>query len=608
MKRSIIVIIVVVVAIVLIGSSVAIYVNNNSSSNKKSTPDTLTVEETEYPDSLDPAVTFTTPGWEILDQVYQTLVAPNNSSQTSFLPVLATNWTVSSNGMNYTFNLRHDVTFSNGDPFNAYVMWFSLYRAMLMNQAPEFILGQNLGTNGTYGNSSFNITASTLNSIDYANPNASSLSTMNNQNQSIQVVNEYEITIHLGSGYNGYLPYNAFLMTLTTPMGMAVDPSVVMQNGGVVAGATNQNLSGYAIGTGFYKINTIVSGQSITLVENPNYWGKNLSASQLNNAISPPHIKYIALEYKPSSAIITDLKGGKAQIVEAPVTDYSTLKNISGITVNKLPIQFGSSQNSFFVYMDQIANYSFQNIDVRKAVTYAINYTGIIDAVYGGIAQQWIGPVPPGFEYYNQTIANLAFYSYDPAEAANYLNAAGYRAILPNGTVLSGSPFPTYDFLYESDSASQTLAAQIIARNLAAIGINVTLSGQPGNTYTAIVYGYANNSTQYPIGLNYYTEDYSASIDYVSALADGYYNGTSAYYNSTVFNWTVNASTSFNNVSIIQNLTYITNAMYQNYTMAWLYVPYLLSVNTNSVTGMIPNTAGSGAGYFMYYNTVQYTT
>lgn len=607
MKRSYIAIIVVVVVVIVIGSSVAVYEYNNSSRNKKTTPNTLTVEESAFPDSLDPAVTFSTPGWEILDQVYQTLIAPDNSSQTSFVPVLATSWTASSNYMNYTFDLRHNVTFSNGDAFDAYVMWYSLYRGMLLNQAPEFILGQNLAANGTYENNSFNITANTLNSINYTSPSTSDLSTMSNPNQSVQVVNKYEIIIHLGSGYNGYLPYNAFLMTLTTPMGMAVDPAVVKTNGGVVAGQTNQNLSGWAIGTGFYKLSSVVQGQSITLVENPTYWGKNIPSGQLNNAISPPHIKYIVLEYKPTSSIISDLKGGKAQIVEAPVTDYSVLKSISGVTVNKLPIQFGSSQNSFFVYMDQIGNYAFQNIDVRKAVTYAINYTGIISGVYGGQAQQWIGPVPPGFEYYNQSIGSLAMYSYDPAAAAHYLNDAGYRAVLPDGTVLKGTPFPTYDFLYESDSTSQTLAARIISNDLAAIGINVTLAGQPASTFTAIVYAYASSSTQYPIGLNYYTEDYSASVDYVSALAAGYYNGTSDYYNSTVFNWTVNASTSFSNASIIQNLSYITNEMYQNYTMAWLYVPYLLSVNANDVTGMIPNTAGSGAGYFMFYNTVQYT-
>jgi len=36
-------------------------------------------------------------------------------------------------------------------------------------------------------------------------------------------------------------------------------------------------------------------------------------------------------------------------------------------------------------------------------------------------------------------------------------------------------------------------------------------------------------------------------------------------------------------------------------------VPYFLSITQSDVTGIIPNPAGSGAGYFMFYNTVHYT-
>lgn len=632
MKRSSLVAIVVVVVIIVViaGAITAVYYKP-----KKTTPNTLTVEESQYPDSFDPAVTFTTPGWEIVDQVYQGLVAPNGTSETSFVPVLATNWTVSSDAMSYTFYLRHNVTFSNGDPFNAYSMWFSLYRTMVMNQAPAFILEQNMATNITVGSNAFNINASILNQIgkNYSNPSSADLAIMEASNQSVQVVNPYEIILNLGAGYNGPYPYNVFLMTLTTPVAMAVDPSVVVQNGGVVDGATNSYLANNTMGTGFYKLNSVTTGQSISLVENPNYWGNNLSSSQLNDAISPPHIKYIVLDYKQSSAIISDLRGGKAQIVEAPSTDYSTLKNISGITVNKLPIQFGSSENAYYVYMDTLYNtpsgvYPFQNIDVRKAVTFAIDYTGLINSVYDGLAVQWIGPTPPGFQYYNQTVSplspeeyqymqsqgfsssvrSLTPYAYNATAAAIDLHAAGYRAILPNGTILSGTPFPTLNFLYESDSSSQTNAALIIQQNLAAIGINVTLKGLTLGPYTSVIYGYGTNSTLYPMGINFYTEDYSASIDYVYNLADGYYNGSSDYYNNTVFNWTINASISFNSTVVAQNLTYITYAMYVNYTMPWLYVPYLLSINSNNVAGMIPNTAGSGAGYFMFYNTVHYVS
>ncbi|MEM0134873.1 MAG: ABC transporter substrate-binding protein [Thermoplasmatales archaeon] len=627
MKRSIVAIIVVVVVIIVIGSGLGVYVLNQKT---PSTPNTLVVEEPEPYDSLDPAVTFTTPGWEIMNQVYQGLVAPNGTSETSFVPVLASNWSVSSNGMNYTFFLRHNVTFSNGDPFNAYVMWFSLYRNMILNQAPEFILGQNLATNNTATNDTFNITASILNNINYTNPSSASLVIMNNPNQSVQVVNPYELKIHMGWGYNGYLPFNQFLMTLTTPMAVAVDPNVVLSHGKVVAGQTNSYMAGNATGTGFYKIRSITPGQSISLEINSNYWGYKLPSTQLNDAISPPHIKYIVIEYKQPSAMISDLQGGKAQIVQLPVTDYAKAQSISGVNASLLPIQFGSSENAYYVYMDQnVAPFNGSSgIYVRAAVTYALNYTGLINSVFGGHAVQWIGPIPPGFEYYNRSISSLTAselqylksqgytsnvtsltpYQYNPLAAAEYLHKAGYRAVFPNGTVIPGpnGSLPSINFLYDSSDPSQVIASQIIQQYLGSIGINVTLKPLTNTPYTSWIYGILGNTSDYPMGINFYTEDYSAAIDYVTNLASGDYNGT-GYYNNTVFNWTVNASTSFNNTAVAQNMTYITYTMYTNYTMAWLYVPYLLQVHSTDVTGMIPNTAGSGAGYFMYYNTVEFT-
>lgn len=630
MKSSMLIIIVVVVVLIVAGAAVGVYELNRPKTS--TTPSTLVVEEPQAWDSLDPAVTFTTPGWEIMDQVYQGLVGPNGTSVNSFVPVLAQNWSISPDGMNYTFYLRHNVTFSNGDPFNAYVMWFSIYRGLIMNQAAAFIMGQNLATNNTASNDTFNITDSVLNSINYTNPSSSSLSIMNNPVQSVQVVSKYVLTLHLGWGYNGFLPFNQFLMTLTTPIAYAVDPAVVEAHGGVSAGQTNSFMAANMVGTGFYENRTYTLSQSISLQQNPTYWGNSLTSSQLNDAISPPHIKYIVIEYKSNpSSMISDLSGGQAQIVQLPVTDYTKVKTMSNVNASLLPIQFGSSENAYYVYMDQnVAPFNgTSGFYLREAVTYALNYTGLIASVYNGYAVQWIGPIPPGFQYYNQSIMNLTPaeyqymqsqgytskvtsltpYQYNPVLAAQYLHLAGYRAVLPDGTVLPGAngSLPAMNFLYESDDASQQTASQIIRTELGAIGINVTLQGLTSAPYAAWMYGLASNTSQYPIGINYYTEDYSSAEDYVVNLADGYYNGTSGYYNNTVFNWTVNASTTTDSQIIAQNFTYITYSMYTNYTMAWLYVPYLLQVHSTDVSGMIPNTAGSGAGYFMYYNTVQFT-
>ena len=156
----------VVIILIVIASAYAYSVNVPRQSAVKNS---LVVEEAEQPDTLDPAVTYQTSGWEIVDQVYQGLVAPNGSSVTSYVGQLASDWSVSDDGMTYTFNLRHGVTFSNGDPFNAYVMWFSIYRTITVNQAPAWILTQNLAAGNGF---TFNVTDRMLNSINYTDPSS----------------------------------------------------------------------------------------------------------------------------------------------------------------------------------------------------------------------------------------------------------------------------------------------------------------------------------------------------------------------------------------------------------------------------------------------------
>lgn len=571
-------------------------------------PTSLVVEEESQPDSLDPAVGYTTPGWEIIEQVYQGLLAPDGTSYTTYIGVLAQSWSVSSDGMTYTFSLRPGVTFSNGDPFNAYVMWFSIYRTLVMNQAPAWILGQNLATTNGAG---FNITDSILNSINYTNPSPNDLSYLTFANQSVQAVSPNQLVIHLGYGYNGNAPYSAFLATLITPMGMAVDPNVVEANGGVVAGEPNNYMETHAMGTSFYELQSWVQGQSVTLIKNQNYWGTSLSASESNDAIQPAILNTISFYYKASSAMIADLQSNTAQMIIAPSTQYSVLKQASGITTAILPTIFGSSESIIFVYMDPYAFPPFQDRRVREAISYAIDYKSIIHSVFNDLATQWIGPVPPGFPFYNESTVGLQPYQFDPTEAASLLAQAGYKSTLPNGTSLNsnGKSFPSVNFLYNSDNSPQSQTAEIISSELQAVGITVTLSPLTFKQYANVVTSTDTvNSTAYPFGISYYSEDYTASIDYVSALTTTGQVGFSGFSNQTVAGWTTSAATALDQNTIIQNFQQITQAMYYDYTNVWLYVPYFMAANRSNVVGMIPNPAGSGMGYFMFYNTVHYSS
>ena len=565
----------------------------------------LTVEEQDQPDSLDPAVTYVTPGWEVVNQVYQGLVSYNGSSITQYVGVLAKSWSVSADGMNYTFNLRKGVTFSNGDPFNAYVMWYSVYRTIVMGQSPYWILNQNLAAgNGV----SFNVTDAMLNSIDYATPSAANLTVMTNPEQSVQVINASEIQFNLGYGYNGAVPYSQFLATLQTPMAMAVDPAYVLQHGGVVAGEKNGYMTSNALGTGFYELQSWVPSQSVSLVKNPNYWANGLPASELNDAISPAVLNNIIILFKPSAASIADLRSGAAQMILAPVTYYNVTNKIPGVTTTILGPAFGSAEATTYVYMDPLAFPSFNNTLVREAISYAIDYQAIISDVFAGNAIQWVGPVPPGFQNYNQATAGFSPYQFNATRAARLLAQAGYASRLPDGTKVNpgGTPFPTVSFLYDSDSPTDTQAAQIIASNLASVGITVNLAGLTYSSYTGVIYSASTNSTQYPMGIGYYSEDYTASIDYVYYFTSDNYIGTSNYNDPSAINWTLNASASSSNPVVASDFANITRVMYNNYTDIWLYVANFMTVNQNGITGMIPNPAGSGAGYFLYFNTVRY--
>jgi peptide/nickel transport system substrate-binding protein len=602
-----------VVIIVIIAGIGAYYATTigKSSTSSKSISNSLVVEEGTQPDSLDPAVEFTTPGNEITSNVYQGLVAPSNTTSGAYVGVLASGWTVSPDQMHWNFTLRQGVNFSNGDPFNAYVMWYSLYRTIVMNQAPAFILEQNFA-NTTLG-------ASTLNSINYSSPSSNDLKIMEATNQSFQVINQYEIELNLGFGYNGPVPYSALLATLTAPSSFAVDPRVVLANGGVVAGQKNAWMQTNAIGTGFYlcKPGCWVNGQSVTLVKNPDYWGKALPASTLNYALQPAILQTITIYYKPVTSRITDLKSNFAQIIGVPdaseVSSLSTLRSISNVNVQVLPIAFGSSNAAYYIYMNPFINPQFNNTLVREAVTFAINYNGLISSIFSGLGQTWIGPVPPGFPDYNQTVQGLTPYSYNATKAAELLNQAGYNAKLPSGIALTGpkGSFPTLNFVYSQDLVSESNAAPIIANELSSIGIPVTLTSMTFDAYTAYLFTTTPNAISSGVtngfGIGYYSEDYFASQDYATAFGSNNYTAApDLFVNESIF--AANAAGATDSATLLKAYQNITTTMLNSYSFDWLYVPNFISVSANNVAGMYyPNPTGSCAGYFMYYNTVHYT-
>jgi peptide/nickel transport system substrate-binding protein len=79
------------------------------------------------PDQFDPHVTSAYPSFQVLENVYDTLVVPNAEDLT-MEPSLAESWETSADGLTWTFALREGVTFHDGSEFDSADVVYSYNR------------------------------------------------------------------------------------------------------------------------------------------------------------------------------------------------------------------------------------------------------------------------------------------------------------------------------------------------------------------------------------------------------------------------------------------------------------------------------------------------
>lgn len=186
---------------------------------------TMVVALSGAPTSLD----FTTTSGSAIPQalmqnVYETLV--ENDSDGGIHPKLATGWTVSPDQTTYTFQLRQGVTFSNGDPFTADTVKFSIERVLT-----------DAWTNGQ----------------------KSAMKVV----KQVTVLDPYTVQVQLSQ------PSQRWLWAMGTLVGAQMTPSGVDQ------------LATRPIGTGPYVVTNWAVGQNISFAARPNYWGEKPRSEQV---------------------------------------------------------------------------------------------------------------------------------------------------------------------------------------------------------------------------------------------------------------------------------------------------------------------------------------
>jgi peptide/nickel transport system substrate-binding protein len=439
---------------------------------------TLSIDSDNWPlGSINQLLAFSAsvyPDWAAFTD-FQPLVDLNVTAEfpggaIQFLPDLAQNWTVSANGSLYTFNLRQNVNFTNGDPLNAYEVWASFYAAYyLSGNASSWYNGYLVFNMNPV---EFGPATQTLlnQSGGLNNPSPQALAVMENSSWPIYVVNQTTINFQLVNSF----PW--FLGTLPSLIGQVYDVNFVLQHGGF---GTPTSINTYfnlnpIPGTGPYYISDVANEQYVEFTQNPNYWGKNLTAAQIaaNPLISPGQAKNVILYAKTDDSVrYLDLSTGAVQISNIGPGNWQTiLGNPQKYSYLSMPSDSG------LVAAETLNTqlYPTNITDVRLAIVHAVNMTDVIAKSYLA-GTQIVGPEYPAWpQFYD--LGNFTPYSYNLTLARQYLAEAGF----PNGTGL-----PPINYTIDTCSYCAT-RAEVIESDLQQIGITVTINQLTGDNWCAI--------------------------------------------------------------------------------------------------------------------------
>jgi len=178
----------------------------------------LTVAISADPVGFDPHKTSAYSSFEVLENVYDTLVSVGDDLRP--IPDLAKTWTTSEDGLTWTFNLRDGVTFHNGDPLTAQDVKYSLER----------IMNPDTGSGAAWRLAAV---------------------------KSISAPNAHTVVINLK------YPYPGLLTKLGGYKGMAIVDKKTVDDG---------TINTHPVGTGPFMFVQYVPGDQVVLEKNQNYW------------------------------------------------------------------------------------------------------------------------------------------------------------------------------------------------------------------------------------------------------------------------------------------------------------------------------------------------
>ncbi|PBB80371.1 ABC transporter substrate-binding protein [Mesorhizobium sp. WSM3879] len=304
--------------------------------------------------SMDPGEAFELSTAEVTGNTYDLLVRLDLNDTSKVKGDLAESWSVSDDGLTYTFKLKPGMKFASGNPITAADVAYSFERAIKLDKSPAFIINQ-------FGISGDNVT------------------------EKAKAVDDTTFQFVVDKAYAPSFVLNCLSATVAS----VVDSKLVKEHVAAVTPSADYKWdndfgnawlkTGYA-GSGPYKLREWRANEAVVLERNDNYNGEKAKLARV-----------IYRNMKESSAQRLALEAGDIDVARnLEPNDLDAIAKNADLTTTSAP-----KGTVYYISLNQ-KNPNLAKPEVRQAFKYLIDYDAMASTILKGIGEIHQSFLPKG--------------------------------------------------------------------------------------------------------------------------------------------------------------------------------------------------------------------
>lgn len=415
---------------------------STAASQAPATGGTVRIGTKGYPDSLNPGNGVLSEAYTMYELVYDTPIGVTADGE--YVPELATDWSVSEDGLTWTMKIRDDVTFHDGTPLTADDIAFSMH---LYQDTEDFPFLPSYVANF----------------------------------ETMEATDATTLTLTTAEPFAAFEPAMVFIYVLPKHIWEGVDDPVAFENEEM-------------IGSGPFKLKEASQGEFVDLAANKEYWK------------TPANVDEVIFQVIDNDdARVRALTNGQVDaITDVPDTAIPMLQNSDNVHVQIADVAAGGSLSDIFFNVVSDENCpeddgsgqpavcsghpALKDLAVRQALAHATDKQQLLTIGTGGLGTPGLSLVPPGLGAF--FASDVTDYEFNPDTARGMLDAAGYKDT--DGDGIRECP-PTQDcddltmrLNYPNDSTSGPRESDLLKSMWGDVGVNLVVQPLDPDTLTSV--------------------------------------------------------------------------------------------------------------------------